>query len=195
MEPTITAPADPAGHSTSADNTASADRLATAVEQRPTGKAQTTITIAVFAVWVLFAAALVGIILRKRRVARHRARSAASLEAAAPHHASTAKRTSKPTLTAPQLAQLPAMAFSDYAGTDASSEKAEAAIDTPTCAICLDDFQQACLVRALACSHVFHADCVDRWLLKRSCRCPLCNSDTRGILAQPKRPSSAKLAE
>ncbi|KAJ2713009.1 hypothetical protein H4R19_002464 [Coemansia spiralis] len=169
-------------------------------EWHPTGKAQTTITVAVFAVWVLFAAAVAAIFLRRRRAAQRRTRSEANLEAAAAAprnaHAAASRPMSRLTLTAPQLALLPAMAFSDYTRANVRSQKADAvAIDIPACAICLDDFKQTCLVRVLACSHVFHAGCVDRWLLKRSCRCPLCNSDTRGIPPQPRKPSSAKLAD
>ncbi|KAJ1941131.1 hypothetical protein GGF37_003688, partial [Kickxella alabastrina] len=48
-------------------------------------------------------------------------------------------------------------------------------------------------VRKLACKHIFHAGCIDKWLLRRSCRCPLCNADTRGLLGLPQLPSSVKL--
>ncbi|KAJ1729129.1 hypothetical protein LPJ61_003675 [Coemansia biformis] len=199
MEPTVAA--SPAPTSTT-DHAATTNYETPAAHWRTPGKAQTTITAVVFAVWALFAAALAVVIIRKRRAARRSGDAGARAEESTTDGAASvgrrsATRISKITLTAPQLALLPAMAFSDYAGSDlgADGEKTEVAIDIPVCAICLDNFEQTSMVRALACSHVFHADCVDRWLLKRSCRCPLCNSDTRGLPIQPRKPSSLKLAD
>ncbi|KAJ2799057.1 hypothetical protein H4R20_004584, partial [Coemansia guatemalensis] len=52
--------------------------------------------------------------------------------------------------------------------------------DRPTmeCAICLDDLVVGDVVRKLPCPHVFHATCIDRWLLFQSSVCPLCKRDT-----------------
>ncbi|KAJ2785874.1 E3 ubiquitin-protein ligase rnf38 [Coemansia javaensis] len=166
-----------------------------------TGKAQATITAVVFSVWLLFAVALMVVLVRRRRSGLNSADHTDQVMIV-PGGSSARRvgRASKHTLTAPQLAQLPAVAFSDHFGTvssrasGADSEKPEVAIDVPACVICLEDFEDTSLVRALACSHVFHADCIDRWLLKRSCRCPLCNADTRGGPGMPRKPSSVKLA-
>ncbi|KAI8321398.1 hypothetical protein GQ54DRAFT_248602, partial [Martensiomyces pterosporus] len=65
----------------------------------------------------------------------------------------------------------------------------------PCCAVCFEALLPETQVRRLACSHVFHPDCIDKWLLRRSSRCPLCNADTRGLLGLPQRPSKAKLAQ
>lgn len=43
------------------------------------------------------------------------------------------------------------------------------------CIICLDDFQPESSVRVLPCGHIFHAECIDEWLLaKHHFSCPLC---------------------
>eukprot|EP00931_Biecheleriopsis_adriatica_P011886 TRINITY_DN112979_c0_g1_i1.p1 TRINITY_DN112979_c0_g1~~TRINITY_DN112979_c0_g1_i1.p1 ORF type:complete len:220 (+),score=16.56 TRINITY_DN112979_c0_g1_i1:50-709(+) len=55
------------------------------------------------------------------------------------------------------------------------------------CAICISEYSASELVRTLQCSgpggrgHHFHADCIDRWLL-RSSRCPICNADCTPLL-------------
>ncbi|KAJ2009461.1 hypothetical protein GGI04_000433 [Coemansia thaxteri] len=50
--------------------------------------------------------------------------------------------------------------------------------ETPECAICLEDIHAGQVVRTLPCPHVFHAACIDRWLLGQSSTCPLCKRDT-----------------
>lgn len=47
------------------------------------------------------------------------------------------------------------------------------------CTICLEEFDNEDEVRMLFCKHVFHKDCVDKWLIERNVTCPLCRSDTR----------------
>jgi len=43
----------------------------------------------------------------------------------------------------------------------------------PQCAICLLDFDTTCQVSVLRCKHVFHGECIRRWLSNQA-RCPLC---------------------
>ena len=43
------------------------------------------------------------------------------------------------------------------------------------CHICLEDCNVKHLIRVLGCNHVFHAACIDPWLLNRSATCPVCN--------------------
>eukprot|EP01065_Artemidia_motanka_P023847 TRINITY_DN28500_c0_g1_i1.p1 TRINITY_DN28500_c0_g1~~TRINITY_DN28500_c0_g1_i1.p1 ORF type:complete len:370 (+),score=86.03 TRINITY_DN28500_c0_g1_i1:53-1162(+) len=43
------------------------------------------------------------------------------------------------------------------------------------CAVCFDRFDLGDRVRALPCRHVFHADCVDPWLLEQA-DCPTCRA-------------------
>ncbi|XAR66689.1 hypothetical protein NMG60_11013000 [Bertholletia excelsa] len=47
---------------------------------------------------------------------------------------------------------------------------------TECCAVCLERFEEGEWCRKLpACGHVFHADCVDRWL-RRVTNCPVCRA-------------------
>ncbi|VEU35585.1 unnamed protein product [Pseudo-nitzschia multistriata] len=46
-----------------------------------------------------------------------------------------------------------------------------------TCTICLDDYQIGDKLCCLPCGHVFHAECISKWLVERSATCPLCNLD------------------
>lgn len=47
------------------------------------------------------------------------------------------------------------------------------------CSICTEDFNKGEEVRMLPCSHKFHPECVDPWLLNVSGTCPLCRIDLR----------------
>ncbi|KAJ1551106.1 hypothetical protein HK096_003117 [Nowakowskiella sp. JEL0078] len=49
--------------------------------------------------------------------------------------------------------------------------------EVPACAVCIEDFVLGNILRVLACSHVFHRECVDTWLTTRSVLCPLCRLD------------------
>ncbi|KAI8077859.1 uncharacterized protein BX664DRAFT_343689 [Halteromyces radiatus] len=46
--------------------------------------------------------------------------------------------------------------------------------DTERCLVCLDDFTPKQSVRVLKCRHVFHVECVDRWLVEAHNSCPVC---------------------
>lgn len=49
--------------------------------------------------------------------------------------------------------------------------------DLLTCAICIEDMQDNDWVRGLSCGHIFHAKCIEPWLLSKSSCCPLCKRD------------------
>ncbi|KAJ5346847.1 Zinc finger RING-type [Penicillium brevicompactum] len=72
----------------------------------------------------------------------------------------------------------PAPAFSINKNTD-QRIKADAApgAGNSSCPICTDDFFDGQDMRALPCSHQFHPDCVDPWLVNVSATCPLCRVD------------------
>ncbi|ESX01391.1 hypothetical protein HPODL_00787 [Ogataea parapolymorpha DL-1] len=63
----------------------------------------------------------------------------------------------------------------------ATASSADAAQDlhftSGMCAICLDNLLDDDEVRGLICGHVFHADCVDPWLVNRRGCCPMCKRD------------------
>ena len=46
------------------------------------------------------------------------------------------------------------------------------------CSICLEGYEQDSIIRKLNCSHIFHKDCIDLWLLKESYKCPICRNDS-----------------
>ncbi|KAL6760801.1 hypothetical protein V8C86DRAFT_1041498 [Haematococcus lacustris] len=57
-----------------------------------------------------------------------------------------------------------------------SAASSAASSPTPMCAICLMEYELACMLRQLPCGHAFHVTCIDQWLRKHRC-CPLCMSD------------------
>ncbi|KAJ4854606.1 ring finger domain-containing protein [Trichoderma breve] len=59
------------------------------------------------------------------------------------------------------------------------------------CSICTEPFLDDAELRKLPCSHAFHDNCVDPWLLRRSATCPLCRREvaTRLRISNPKLPT------
>ncbi|XP_072207159.1 RING finger protein 215 [Excalfactoria chinensis] len=53
------------------------------------------------------------------------------------------------------------------------------ACEIDSCAVCLDQFSKSQWLRVLPCSHEFHRDCVDPWLLLQH-TCPLCKHNILG---------------
>lgn len=49
------------------------------------------------------------------------------------------------------------------------------------CSVCLDEVEEGNMVLRLVCGHVFHAECIRKWLL-RAARCPSCRREVRGCL-------------
>jgi len=46
------------------------------------------------------------------------------------------------------------------------------------CSICRNNLTETQMGRTLPCNHMFHAVCIDQWLLQRSATCPMC----RGVV-------------
>ena len=67
-----------------------------------------------------------------------------------------------------QIAQIPTVAFrKDPRAKPGEEEK---------CSICITEFSEGEKVRALQCKHIFHAECIDTWLVQNS-QCPVCKKD------------------
>ena len=58
-------------------------------------------------------------------------------------------------------------------GSDAPAAAAAAVAGQQECPVCMDDFENGQEVRVLPCSHRFHPECIDPWLLNISGSCPL----------------------
>ncbi|KAI5172310.1 hypothetical protein NEFER03_1424 [Nematocida sp. LUAm3] len=71
-------------------------------------------------------------------------------------------------LSPKELVTLPLQKFSDLPPESIRYE---------SCPICFDQFFSFSMIRNLKCSHYFHTECIDPWLLGRSGRCPVCNHD------------------
>lgn len=49
--------------------------------------------------------------------------------------------------------------------------------DEKTCSICLEDFIQECKIREINCKHLFHSECIDKWLFENNYKCPICREN------------------
>lgn len=54
------------------------------------------------------------------------------------------------------------------------AEARELASDCPVCLHDFDDREPCC---RLPCSHIFHRDCINRWIARGSRSCPICRMD------------------
>jgi hypothetical protein len=43
-----------------------------------------------------------------------------------------------------------------------------------TCPICLNEYEEGVKIRLLPCEHIYHMDCIDKWLLRNNRFCPVC---------------------
>lgn len=71
------------------------------------------------------------------------------------------------------IREIPTFQYSRQQGDSISSSISK-------CVVCLNEFQEQDMLRLLPkCSHAFHLDCIDVWLLSNS-NCPLCRSAISG---------------
>lgn len=76
-----------------------------------------------------------------------------------------------------KLAAIPVFTYGDVArGLPSNSTTTFA---NKACAICLDDYVETDAVRILPrCLHMFHKECIDKWLRVKSLHCPICRHQT-----------------
>jgi Ring finger domain len=67
----------------------------------------------------------------------------------------------------------------------AETQSREGDLGNNVCPICTDDFVKGQDVRLLPCSHQFHPDCIDPWLINVSGTCPLCRIDLNPASQEP----------
>jgi hypothetical protein len=48
-----------------------------------------------------------------------------------------------------------------------------------TCSICQDELSKDNIIRQLNCSHIYHKECIDKYLLEYSSKCPICRAECR----------------
>ncbi|CAM9001797.1 unnamed protein product [Rhodiola kirilowii] len=49
--------------------------------------------------------------------------------------------------------------------------------ESSDCSVCLTKFEEGDKIRKLKCKHIFHKDCLDRWLEQEFATCPLCRRE------------------
>jgi len=80
-----------------------------------------------------------------------------------------------PSPTIEGLKSAPLTRHSSAPPLNAPTHGISSAFSQPTCPICLDDFEtNESQVRELPCQHIFHADCIDTFLISNSSLCPMC---------------------
>lgn len=77
---------------------------------------------------------------------------------------------------------------------DANNEQQQ---QQPSCAVCLDPFQEGDLVARAqndACKHLYHKDCIAEWLLQNM-ECPLCKRNFLSLSAEDETERTAEEEE
>lgn len=73
----------------------------------------------------------------------------------------------------------------DVAAATAPHSKDASDMGNNVCPICTDEFVKGQDVRLLPCSHQFHPDCIDPWLINVSGTCPLCRINLNPDAGKP----------
>jgi hypothetical protein len=53
----------------------------------------------------------------------------------------------------------------------------EISTECNTCSICQDEIDKDHTVRQLNCNHIYHKECIDKYLLEYSYKCPICRAE------------------
>ncbi|XP_004292319.1 PREDICTED: RING-H2 finger protein ATL18-like [Fragaria vesca subsp. vesca] len=72
---------------------------------------------------------------------------------------------------------LPVARFQDLQGYCSTERSGQDSHEAETCSVCLVEFEDEDVVSQLSkCGHVFHMDCIEKWMERNNFTCPLCRS-------------------
>ncbi|KAL6217879.1 hypothetical protein ACLB2K_011096 [Fragaria x ananassa] len=72
---------------------------------------------------------------------------------------------------------LPVARFQDLQGYCSTERSGQDSLEAETCSVCLVEFEDEDVVSQLSkCGHVFHMDCIEKWMERNNFTCPLCRS-------------------
>lgn len=74
-------------------------------------------------------------------------------------------------VTKESLDSIPVIKYDDEKISDDVKKK------NSTCHICLEDFDKDSDIRFIQCNHLFHKDCIDKWISTESYKCPICRKE------------------
>ncbi|CAL9177624.1 unnamed protein product [Musa hybrid cultivar] len=158
--------------------------LSDAMAAKPRGRArvlcfilQTFVMAVALALFFLFAGVAAVVLLHLCVAGRaFRRRRSGRLYSVAVYDASDAA----PVPAGLSAAEMKGLPMFEYSVMSASSP-----LRPPICAVCLEGFNEGERCRALPpCGHVFHAPCVDEWLV-RSPGCPICRARIGAAASEP----------
>jgi hypothetical protein len=95
----------------------------------------------------------------------------------AQHEASLNAKLKVFTLEKSVLKSFPTKVYNKRDRTSIVSSSSKSANNSDVCSICLEELVDGETLRVLPCSHLYHMECVDKWLTTKSSHCPLCKRD------------------
>ena len=77
----------------------------------------------------------------------------------------------EPVLKVKDLQELPCKKFFKQEAQEPQNQKETTQL---SCRICMCEFEDGEIMRTTRCFHMFHKDCIDKWLTKQRGTCPIC---------------------
>ncbi|OMJ14507.1 E3 ubiquitin-protein ligase [Smittium culicis] len=71
--------------------------------------------------------------------------------------------------------------FGSILNKDINCKADQYSVECSECLICFDSINPGEIIRGIPCTHVFHKDCLDVWLISRLGSCPTCRFDLRPL--------------
>ncbi|XP_020115149.1 RING-H2 finger protein ATL66-like isoform X1 [Ananas comosus] len=85
-----------------------------------------------------------------------------------------------------QLQAIPITTVRKNVAAAAATTHGDTQEEESTCAVCLGQYNEGEEIRTMPrCGHVFHRECIDRWLIRRSSFCPVCRGRVIRRSAEP----------